>query len=125
MADPKISVLLNKVSVAKEKVERAESERNAFLEPILAVLGATGGGIEYVGMSVDGPTGIMLEVTRVGSTRGCSWSDDYTFPYSIFTADDPIAAAKEFVTKKKEAEEATKRASKLAELERLHRELGV
>lgn len=114
----KLSDVLEAVQLAKEAVSEAENARDAFLEPILAVLGATGGGIDHASDYMD-----ELSITRVGSSRGCSWSDDYSFPTSIFEADDPLVAAKIFVEKKKQDAALSKRAQKTAEMLRLQKEL--
>ena len=120
MPTNKLFEVLGAVETAKEDLRQMEDERDKFLQPILVVLGATGGGIDYASVS-DGE----LHVTRVGSTRGCGWSDDYTFPASIFTAEDPIAEAHKYVAQKKEAEAEAKRRSKMAELQRLQKERGI
>jgi hypothetical protein len=115
-----LSKVLNGVSVAKEELEEAERKRDQFLEPILTILGATGGGIDSVYQHDE-----ILFVNRTGSCRGCRWDDDYEFPMSIFTADDPIAAAHKYVIEKKAAEAEAEKQRKLAEIQRLQKELGV
>jgi hypothetical protein len=114
----KLSDLMAAVDSAKEELDSAERARDEFLQPILVILGATGGGISHVSDYMG-----SLSVTREGSTRGCSWRDDYDFPTSIFEADDPIAAAKDFVEKKKQEEARKVRTAKVAELNRLQKEL--
>jgi hypothetical protein len=115
----KFTKLLQKVTEAESKLSEAESTRDEFLNPILTVLGATGGSIDSVIWSE-----ANLHVTRVGSTRGFKWSDDYTFPISIFTAADPIAEAQKYVARQKEIKAEEERASKLAQLHRLQKDLG-
>ncbi len=110
--------LMYKVQEAEDALDEAKSGRDAFLEPILAVLGAKGGGISECYTTVD-----MLSINRSGSCRGCPWDDHYSFPLSIFQADDPIAAANAYVGLKAKQKADSERAQKLAELHRLQKEL--
>ena len=116
----KLKQLLQTISSASQALAEAESARNSFLEPILHVLQATGGYISECSIYHD-----ELYITRTGSTRGCSWNDDYKFPMTIFEHETPLVAAAEWVAaKKKAAEEATKR-EKLAIIRRLQDECGI
>lgn len=103
---------------AQEDLSRAEEARDSFLEPILIALGATGGGVSSC--SIDGD---HLDIVRSGSCRGSGWDDDYKFPLAIFTCEDPLKAAAEYVSTQKKAKEDADRARKLAELKRLQAEL--
>lgn len=116
---PRINHLLLKIEQAKDILESVEAERDEFLQPILVVLGATGGGIDHVLIS-----GEFLHVTRIGSSRGCSWRDDHKFPISIFTAIDPITEAKKYVDCEKELKLKSERQNKLKQIQQLQNELG-
>ena len=127
MAKNKLLSLLKKITDAEDKVVIAKSKRDAFLEPILTVLGATGGGIDSVHLSEYNEQGqpTLFDVTRVGSTRGCSWADDYSFPATIFTSADPIAAAKQYVAALAQRKADAEKAEKMAQFEKLQQELGL
>ncbi len=111
--------LLNEISQAQDKVDEAEYARDAFLNPILTALGATGGGISRCHKSGD-----TLYIERTGSCRGCRWDNDYRFPLAIFTCDDPIKAATEYMTAQKKAKEDAERLEKLQTIQRLQKELA-
>lgn len=110
--------LMNSVDEAKEKLSDAEDARDVYLEPILVALGAKGGGISHC--SVDQGT---LHVTRSGSCRGSGWDDNYEFPLSIFTCEDPLKAALDFVAVREISKKDADRRGKLAEIQRLQSEL--
>jgi hypothetical protein len=112
------------IQLAKDTLYEAEKARDLFLQPILDILGAVGGGISEVYQSKDWKNVHVLEITREGSHRGCSWSKNYSFPIEIFESDNPIEAAKKFVEQKTQEKASEERARKKAELVRLARELG-
>ena len=111
--------LMSNVYKAKDELNTAEEARDCFLEPILQALGATGGGID--GCVVEGN---KVYITRTGSTRGCSWNDDYTFPLDIFNSENPLLAAEEYATRSKKAQQENDRLAKKASIERLQKELS-
>lgn len=112
--------LINSIDEAKEKLSEAEDARDSFLEPILVVLEATGGGVSHCSIEQD-----RLHIVRTGSCRGSRWDDSYTFPLAIFTCEDPLTAAAEYVAAKKKAEDDTERRNKLATVRRLQKELEI
>jgi hypothetical protein len=116
----KLEELLINVEIAKGKVDEAEGELSFFLEPILTVLKATGGGISSVTTSGDN-----LYIERTGSCRGCRWDDDYKFPLAIFESENPIEAAKKYMDAQQQAYEKAEHQKKLNELKRLQEELGL
>lgn len=115
---PNLENLMSSVYEASEKLSDAESARDSFLEPILQALGATGGDISRCSVN-----GGELYIERTGSCRGCRWDDDYRFPLHIFTCEDPLKAAADYVVAKKKAKENEDRRAKLATVKRLQKEL--
>ena len=117
----KLSALTQAVAEATAKLEEAEAERDAFLGPILKALGtARGGGVSYCSVGEEG----TLHVTLSGSCRGCGWSESYRFPLGIFTAEDPLKAAADYVAEQKRVRDTRERIAKQAQIERLQRELA-
>lgn len=115
-----LAKLMSDVANAKDALSDAESQRDKFLEPIFNTLGITSGGIGSVSIY-----GESLHLERVGSTRGCSWSNDYQFPVSIFQTADPIAEALKFVASTKKQKEDADRSAKQKQLLQLQAELGI
>lgn len=114
-----LRALINAVDEAKEALSTAEDARDRFLDPILVILGATGGGISRCV-----PSGGNLHIGRTGSHRGYRWDDDYVFPIDIFTSQDPLKAARDYTTTKASEKEEASRKEKLATIQKLQRELG-
>lgn len=114
----KIETLLNNIAIAKDALEEEETKRDEFLEPILTILKATGDGISSCSLGSGG-----VYISRTGSCRGYRWDDDYTFPISIFSANDPISAAKDYMDQQKKKEEQNIRREKLSTIKRLQKEL--
>lgn len=115
----KLKQLLIAVEDAKESLRQAEHELNAFLKPILTVLGVTDAVVSSCFTD-----GNILFVTQSGSCRGYAWDRDYKFPQSIFTSDDPLMEAKQYVDAAAVKKELADRKEKLQTIERLQRELA-
>ena len=110
--------LMDSVYEAKDQLSQAENDRDAFLEPILAILGATGDYISHCSRERE-----ILHITRSGSIRGCAWDDNYTFPLDIFNSNDPIKAASEYVAAQDQAKKSAEHKAKLDKIKRLQIEL--
>lgn len=111
--------LIESIHKAEEKVEEAESARDRFMEPILEILQSKGGHISRCCIENE-----VVHITRSGSCRGSGWDDYYKFPLKIFTCDNPLSAAAEYVSNQKKFKEDADRKSKLETIKRLQKELS-
>jgi hypothetical protein len=115
----RLNEVLRGVDAAQELLAKAESERDAFLTPILEALELKGRVESFYVETAD-----RVSVTLTGSHRGYGWHDDFTIPLGIFTCSDPVEAAKAYRAKQRADDEEQARKAKIAEALRVLAELG-
>lgn len=89
------------------------------LKPLFIIYGHRGGDIKRIYLLRDD---VVIEYTEY--FRGEASSEELRIPNTVWNADDPVAAATGHKAQLAAQAEAAERARKLAEIDRLTRELG-
>lgn len=110
--------LLEKFRRSEEIASDRKQNLDDFVKPILAALGYSTGYIHSIWV---GPSEVSIDYRW--SRRGCENSQDIVLPLAIFTADDPLAVAKEYKEAKEKARAEQDRQEKIRHIQRLQKEL--
>ena len=107
-----------KTEKAEEVYLEAKLERDVVITSVLEAMGLGRNGVESVIINQN-----IVYICYGWSCRGSFSTDDIELPLSIFEADDPIQAAKEYKAARDQQREQARIAEKRAQLEKLQREL--
>jgi hypothetical protein len=108
------------MSRAKERYEARKERVDAIVSDVLMALGHGRNAIDDIWIYKE-----TVGITYSWSCMGCGNSDSMELPIHLFTADDPKAAAIAYKQEQDSRKANADRQRKLAEFDRLKKELGV